>query len=233
MADNRQGQVKYRAKFKKGTNQLYFAPYYYLKTSESTHTPYELEAEFTSLHNEIKRISKCHVEALRIPVNPEQYGFVDVGMYKRGYHEPVFVPTTYSTERQTHYIAASDFSALILTPNVFNPTVVYGCEEFYVDYSWTSAITDNLSLYDFFTSSATDTLRHFVLTINNFCKYAMTLKIWGGHHKPDIDIYSNIRAMTHTLEVACAANRVTRIDVRLRYLEVNTSGSKSVVVTVT
>lgn len=181
----------------------------------------------------LKSFKQSHVEALRIPVNPEQYGFVDVGMYQRGYHKPVFVPTTYSTARQTYYIGASDFSALILTPNVFNPTVVYGCEEFYVDYYWTSVVTDYLSLYDFFTSLATDTLRHFVLTINNYCQYAMTLKIWGGHNKPDIDIYSNIRAMTHTLEVACAANRVTRIDVRLCYLEVNTSGSKSVVVTVT
>lgn len=51
MADNRQAQVKYRAKFQKGTNQLYFAPYYYFKTSESSHEPHVIEDEFNGKVN--------------------------------------------------------------------------------------------------------------------------------------------------------------------------------------
>lgn len=49
MADSRSNQVKYRAKFQKGTNQLYFAPYYFFRTDEQgTHTPVDIGKAFDS-----------------------------------------------------------------------------------------------------------------------------------------------------------------------------------------
>lgn len=141
MADNRQAQVKYRAKFKKGTNQLYFAPYYYFKTSESSHEPHVIEDEFNSLRND--KLDKYSYQSGEVT---DWNNFVETGVYEIG-GQPSNVLNSPESSRMTLYVTKSTTAStgrffvtqLAVGNHVYRRTKAYKRTENGVDiYEWSS-----------------------------------------------------------------------------------------------